>query len=147
MTSLLVHCCPGQKNTSKNVLGRFKKIRHRHTELKRCRSDYQSMFPTSFPKRNGPLHHPIWILSILVSRVSSRARSQQHIIKVLRHWRRNYGRNGRKCPRMWLVTLAGHFGGVFRLLLVIFDASSTCNWFEWKAYWITCFYTKFIFIL
>ena len=46
---------------------------------------YQPMFPTSFPKRNGPLHHPISILSILVSGSTSRARSQQHIIKVWRH--------------------------------------------------------------
>ena len=37
----------------------FQQDSHRHTELKRCRSGYQPMFPTSFPKRNGPLHRPI----------------------------------------------------------------------------------------
>ena len=54
MTFLLVHCCPGQKNTSKNVLGRFNKIRHHHTELKRRRSGYQPMFSTSFPEEWPP---------------------------------------------------------------------------------------------
>ena len=34
MTSLLVYCCPGQKNTSKNILGHFNKIRHCYKELK-----------------------------------------------------------------------------------------------------------------
>ena len=76
---------------------------------------YQPMFPTLFPKRNGPLYHPIWILLILVSGGTLRARSQQHIIKAWRHRRWNYGRNGWKCPRTWFVTLAGHFWGIFSL--------------------------------
>ena len=59
MTSLLVHCCPGQKNTSKNVPEHFNKVWHHCTELKRCRSGYQPMFPTSLLKRNGSLHHLI----------------------------------------------------------------------------------------
>ena len=50
---------PWAKEHFKNILGRFNKIRYHHMELKRCRSGYQSMFPTSFPKKNGPLHHPI----------------------------------------------------------------------------------------
>ena len=101
--------------TKEHFLRHFNKIWYRCTELKRRRSGYQPMFPTLFPKRNGPLHHPIWILSILISGDTSRARSQQQIIKVWRHWRQKYERNGRKCPRTWFVTLAGHFRGVFCL--------------------------------
>ena len=78
MTFLLIHCCPGQKNTSKNILGCFNKIWHCHTKLKRCRSGYQPMFPTSFLKKNGPLQHSIQILSILVSRVLESKVSATH---------------------------------------------------------------------
>ena len=78
MTFLLVHCCLGQTNTSKKVLGRLNKIRHRQTELKRRRIGYQLICipnfiskeecPPSSPDLN-PLDFGVW--GYLESKVSA----------------------------------------------------------------------------
>ena len=126
MTSLLVDSCPGQKNTSKNVFERFNKIRHRRYGTKKTQEWLSANISNFISKEEWPPSSPnlnlldFGILGYLESKVSAiRHKSLEK--------KRNDKRNGRKCPKMRFVTLAGHFRGVLRLLQIIFEVFSACN--------------------
>ena len=57
MTSLLVHCCPGQKKTSKNVLGHFNKIQHPH-RAKKTQEWLSANVPNFISKEEWPSSSP-----------------------------------------------------------------------------------------
>ena len=82
ITSLLVHCCPGHESTSKNVPVLFSRTLHHHMDPKNLRSGFQRMFRTLLTKRNEPNLPSIWILYILGSDHTLRARSRPFTVKV-----------------------------------------------------------------